>query len=218
MGIIKQGILGGFSGKVAGVVGTSWKGRAIMKALPLSVANPRTTDQVAQRTSFKKVSSVGSAILTKICRNVYNPIAGDISGFNKYTSKNKQMFDGAGAFQFAQTTIGGGTLQHDQLDDITLHADEVRLDANWDMPVTTPAAREGDEAFAYAIEPISGNIWVAGHERTRSDEHQTLELAKAGSDLIGQLQVYGYVAFVDPSGRQVSIEASGFQKQVDFGA
>ena len=48
MGILKQGILGGFSGKVANVVGTSWKGIAVIKAMPLSVANPKTAGQVAQ--------------------------------------------------------------------------------------------------------------------------------------------------------------------------
>ncbi len=40
MGIIKRGILGGFSNKVANVVGSSWKGINTMRALPLSVANP----------------------------------------------------------------------------------------------------------------------------------------------------------------------------------
>jgi len=30
MGTIKRGILGGFSGKVANVVGTSWKGIALL--------------------------------------------------------------------------------------------------------------------------------------------------------------------------------------------
>ena len=56
MGIIKRGILGGFAGKVANVVGSSWRGISYIKALPLSVANPRTEGQVNQRNKFTAVT------------------------------------------------------------------------------------------------------------------------------------------------------------------
>ncbi|OJV90986.1 MAG: hypothetical protein BGO34_22130 [Bacteroidia bacterium 44-10] len=52
MGTIKQGILGGFSGKVGTVVGGTWKGIHYMRSLPSSVRNPRTPGQVKQRTKF----------------------------------------------------------------------------------------------------------------------------------------------------------------------
>ena len=52
MGTIKKGILGGFSGKVGTVVGSSWKGIAYMRSLPQKVRNPRTLAQRSQRTKF----------------------------------------------------------------------------------------------------------------------------------------------------------------------
>ena len=52
MGVIKQGILGPFSGKVGTVVGAIWKGIGTIRALPASVSNPRTEGQVNQRTKF----------------------------------------------------------------------------------------------------------------------------------------------------------------------
>ena len=52
MGIIKQGITGGFSGMVGNVVGGSWKGIAYMRIRPVSVANPQTVGQQDQRTKF----------------------------------------------------------------------------------------------------------------------------------------------------------------------
>lgn len=52
MGTIKQGILGGFSGKVGTVIGGSWKGISYMRSIPQSVKNPRTDGQVNQRTKF----------------------------------------------------------------------------------------------------------------------------------------------------------------------
>ncbi len=218
MAKIKQGILGGFSGKIGGIVGTSWKGRAVMKSRPISVANPRTTDQVSQRVSFKKVALVASAVLMDICRGVYNPIAGNISGYNKFTQQNKQMFDGAGNFQFAQTKIGGGTLPHDQLNSMNTGDAGVTIDVEWENSAAGGSPRLDDVAHIYAIEPLSGTIWAVNGGNNRDEGVATLSCVKTGSDLIGQLQVYGYIAFVDTTGRQVSVEAAGFQDAIDFGA
>ena len=52
MGTIKQGILGGFSGKVGTVVGGTWRGIHYMRSLPSKVRNPRSPGQVRQRTKF----------------------------------------------------------------------------------------------------------------------------------------------------------------------
>jgi hypothetical protein len=58
MGKIKQGILGGFKGKVGTVIGSSWNGIAYMKGLPQSQKDPKTPAQVAQRNFFKEVQSL----------------------------------------------------------------------------------------------------------------------------------------------------------------
>ena len=63
MATIKQGILGAFSGKVGSVVGSSWKGIAIMKALPASVANPRTAKQVIQRSKMSSAVAFAKEVL-----------------------------------------------------------------------------------------------------------------------------------------------------------
>lgn len=57
MGKIKQGILGGLSGKVGNVIGANWKGIDYLRIKPSSVANPRTPGQVEQRTKFSTVLS-----------------------------------------------------------------------------------------------------------------------------------------------------------------
>ena len=55
MGTIKQGILGGFSGKVGTVIGSSWKGISYMRGQAQHVKNPRSAGQVNQRTKFNLV-------------------------------------------------------------------------------------------------------------------------------------------------------------------
>ena len=47
MGIIKQAVLGGFSGKVGTVIGSSWKGIAVMRGLTIAKrGNPKATENV----------------------------------------------------------------------------------------------------------------------------------------------------------------------------
>ena len=58
MGKIKQGILGGFKGKVGTVIGASWNGIAYMRGLAQSVKNPKTAAQLQQRTYFKDLQGL----------------------------------------------------------------------------------------------------------------------------------------------------------------
>ena len=56
MGKIKTGILGGFQGKVGTVIGSTWRGESIMRALPKTAAKAPTESQRIQRLKFKAVS------------------------------------------------------------------------------------------------------------------------------------------------------------------
>ena len=60
MGKIKQGILGGFKGKVGTVIGSSWNGIAYMRGLAQSVKNPNTSGQQTQRGFFKEVMELAA--------------------------------------------------------------------------------------------------------------------------------------------------------------
>ena len=58
MGKIKQGILGGFKGKVGTVIGASWNGISYMRGLAQSHKNPKTAAQLKQRSFFKEVQDL----------------------------------------------------------------------------------------------------------------------------------------------------------------
>ena len=60
MGKIKQGILGGFRGKVGTVIGASWNGISYMRGLAQSHKNPKTAAQTTQRSFFKEVLDIAS--------------------------------------------------------------------------------------------------------------------------------------------------------------
>ena len=62
MGTIKQGILGGFSGKVGTVIGSSWKGISYMKGRAQSTKNPKTAAQTMQRNYFKQLAALAAQL------------------------------------------------------------------------------------------------------------------------------------------------------------
>ena len=55
MGKINQGILGGFSGKVGTVVGSTWKSISYMRALAVNVHDAKSEKQLCQRGKFRTV-------------------------------------------------------------------------------------------------------------------------------------------------------------------
>ena len=110
MGIIKRGILGGFSGKVGNIVGTSWKGRAVIKAMPLSVANPKTTKQVNQRGAMTNCVVAAKEFLGNAIPAICSPFAGSISGYNLFVKRTIKAFDVAGNFDVEKFKISEGSL------------------------------------------------------------------------------------------------------------
>lgn len=92
MGKIKQGILGAVSGKVGSVVGSSWKGKAIVKIKPASVANPKTAGQIAQRTKFSHAVAFAGSFLATIVKPLWDRFASGMSGYNDFVSQNVALF------------------------------------------------------------------------------------------------------------------------------
>ena len=87
MGIIRQGVIGGFSGKVGNVIGASWKGIAYMRIRPVSVANPKTDAQLDQRMRFT-VALRFLQPLTQFLKIGFKNFAEKMSPFNSAMSYN----------------------------------------------------------------------------------------------------------------------------------
>ena len=85
MGTIKQGILGGFSGKVGTVVGSTWKSVHYMRALAVSFSDPRTEKQKNQRSKFTAAVNFTKA-MTPFLRFGYKEFSGQQSAFNAAVS------------------------------------------------------------------------------------------------------------------------------------
>ena len=85
MGKIKTGILGGFQGKVGTVIGSTWRGESIMRALPKTAAKAPTESQRIQRLKFKAVSEFLNPLRTTLSTYFGND-TGVKSKYNMATS------------------------------------------------------------------------------------------------------------------------------------
>lgn len=131
MGVILRGILGGFSGRVANVVGSSWKGIAYMKSLPLSVANPRTAGQLGQRTKFTAVVDAATALLALTVKPMWDRFAQKMSGYNDFIAKNIDAFQTDGLIIPASFRASIGTLTGFDTLAVTADASTDNIDATW---------------------------------------------------------------------------------------
>lgn len=208
MAKIKQGILGGFSGKVAGVVGTSWKGRAVMKSRPLSVSNPKTDAQVEQRGKFSDIAELASKILTTFVQPVENPISGDISGYNKFVRDNKGAFDGNHELVAADFVCGGGKLPFAESTSTTLEISGGTTQLGWSNAAGTSAIRLTDKAYAAAFTEDGSLLGVSSGTATRNSGAIDFSSIFDISDLSSGDKVYFLLAFVSADGRDVSVMAN----------
>jgi hypothetical protein len=89
MGTIKQGVLGAFSGKVGTVIGSTWKGIAVMRGLPVGRRGNPTPSQIQQKAKFGLMIKFLQP-LTSLLNLTFDSLAVGMSGINKAFSYNLQ--------------------------------------------------------------------------------------------------------------------------------
>lgn len=110
MAVIKRGILGGVQNKIGNVVGSSWKGIAVLKSLPLSVANPQTASQVANRDRFKSCNAFFSSVNAIVIKPLWDRFASQMSGYNAAVQYNVGNFSGTELTNPEQLRISNGKM------------------------------------------------------------------------------------------------------------
>lgn len=208
MAKIKQGILGGFSGKVANVVGTSWKGRAVMKSQPLSVANPKTEAQQEQRGKFSKIAELASAVLTQFVQLVENPISGDISGYNLFCKDNKGAFNASGNLVAANCVCGGGKIINVETPVVSASVANQHVELQWTNGAEISALRLTDKIYAFAAKEDGSVILMSEGGDVRSDEGITMDVFVKGASFAASDKFVVFYAAVSADGREVSVKTT----------
>ena len=156
MGIIKRGILGGVANKIGNVVGSSWKGIATLRSLPLSVANPNTLAQRNNRDTFSVMSKLGSDVLATVCQPLWNRDAKQMSGFNAYVMENKRAYDENWVSWLANPVMSKGSLSA-TLSNAAQSDGGVNLTFVFDTALKNPQDANDDIAYVQVIHQDNSN-------------------------------------------------------------
>jgi hypothetical protein len=127
MAIFKQGIHGGFRGRVGNIIGSTWKGKGVMKIRPASVTNPNTERQQNQRARFSLVGRFLQAF-----RNLV------VIGFRAYT-KSMTAINAAMSYNLANAVKG-------EFPDLLIDFSKVQISRGTLSPVTAVSATSSDPA------------------------------------------------------------------------
>ena len=180
MARIKQGILGGFSGKIANVVGTSWKGIAVIKSQPLSVANPKTAAQVAQRTKLSACVAMLQPILSGVIKPLNDRFAGQMSGYNYSLQKSIAAFGADGNLAYpSEFKISRATAKAQLINGVSANPATNVVIAAWTSDAGTGYALGTDKMFFVVFNETTGEI-VYSADAIRADQAAQVVLPESG--------------------------------------
>jgi hypothetical protein len=93
MATLKDGLFGGFSGKVGGVVGSTWNGIQVVKKLPAPRKNGSSPAQLEQQAKFRLLVNFLKPI-TPILNKAFEKSKFPMTAFNKALSNNQNAITG----------------------------------------------------------------------------------------------------------------------------
>ncbi len=195
MSKIKQGILGGFSGKTGTVIGSSWKGIAVMRGIAPSVSNPRTAAQLEQRAKFATTIKFLRP-LTPFLRIGFKNQAVGMTGFNAAMSYNiHNAITGtypAYDIDFSKALVSQGNLPGALNPEVTSStAGEVEY--SWEDNSTDTNASPSDKVLLVVYNPVKKQVVtvVGGNTRIGGNQSVTLPDSFTGDE------VQCYISFSD---------------------
>ena len=142
--------------KIGNVVGSSWKGIATLRSLPLSVANPNTLAQRTNRNSFSIMSKLGSQVLATVCQPLWNRDAKQMSGFNAYVMFNKRAYDENWVAWLANPIMSKGSLSA-TLSNVGINDGGANLALVFNTSLVNPQDANDDIAYVQIIHQNNSN-------------------------------------------------------------
>ena len=201
MGIINQGILGGFSGKVGPIVGFRWKSNYYIRARAAKVSNPRTPKQQEQRGKFATAFSFLKAIKPFI-RIGYKEFTQDKSAFNAAMSYTlKRAVTGSGKeirIDFDRVLISMGTLM--PIFEGTATQNGNKMYFNWQDNSGMGNAEDTDIAMLLVYNKDKETAVYDTKTALRSSQHAELQLPPDWQDD----ELIAYLSFCSADGNTIA--------------
>lgn len=201
MARLPQGILGGVVGSVGNLVGTSWKGIPIIKTKPLSVANPKTAKQIAQRTKMSNIVAFSQPILSTIIKPLNDRFAQRQSGYNLFVSRNIKLFVDEFPSPANELEISRGKLGSTSNLVAESENGSNELSVAWGSALSNPFMQFTDIPFVLAVNKSNNVIFGGQLNENRESQGGNLLLPY---ELTTGDKLDVYVAFMREDGTMVS--------------
>jgi hypothetical protein len=197
MGKLNQGILGGYSGKVGKTIGTSWKGIAIIKAMPLSVSQPVTVKKTNARLTMQVAVKVMKLMLIDVIKPLLDKNSKKESGFNRFYRINSNIFGPTGLRLDRKMTIAIGELPVNESNFNAIVNENYTIDLTWDDTSLINLGNADDILHGVIIQEEEQGIITINPIKKRSDKALTIDIP---NDLTLDTNYRIYLAFKSSDG------------------
>lgn len=197
MAILKQGILGGVKGKVGSVVGSSWKGIATLRSLPLSVTNPRTAAQVGNRNRFSDVVALATTLLSAVIKPLNDRFASGMSGYNLFVQRSRACFTSEGVFVPANLILSRGKLGATDIGLVSADEDSELVTMDYFSGFSNGYQSATDKVYAVVMSSNGDVLGYSAGISLRDDSSVDVELSRA---LVEGESVSCYLSFLRADG------------------
>lgn len=203
MAKIRAGILSKVSGKVAGVVGGTWKGTNYLREL-VKPANPNTPLQQAQRGKMAFVVRAARQLIGDVLNPFLNKFCKEMSGYNWFCKENIKKssgtplaFTSAPEYSFGTLGNGGGAAAP--------YEDNSRCDVN-----SLPIVGDGHTlAFvAVAMKDDGSFAKVVTNSNVSSATGIVSDILTTNEDPSGKYYIGGFFANFDTNGVLQALSAT----------
>jgi hypothetical protein len=164
MGKLRSGILGHLSGKVAGVVGTKWKDKSVLREYVVP-GNPNTDPQKIQRANFGRAVAFAKLLVGQIFNVYVDKFQKSMSGFNYFISQNVALFTSPPTY--ASVKCAWGTLWGIAPTSAVYATGNVTI--SWDGSIVGNNGTDLDSVYAFVADSSTGMMYFAEAEVDRSD-------------------------------------------------
>lgn len=162
MAKISAGILSTPRGKVAGVVGASWKGVGYIRE-KVKPANPNTAAQQTQRSLMKNVVHFAQLILADVLIPFVSPFQKHQSGYNWFVKQNIKLFSTEFPYSNA-IKFTAGTLTAPS---VTATLANKLLEASFTVENNPAAAGETLKACAVLVDTTAKKVYFGSADFTQ---------------------------------------------------
>lgn len=136
MGKLQGGILGIMTGKVGGVVGSTWKDKNTLRAYRSSIAVNNTAKAVASKTIFAECVAKAIQINGVIGRDLWQRFEKSQSGYNALVAQFRSAYNNSNVFVPEDLILSKGKVEETAIQSASINASTKDITINWNSATT----------------------------------------------------------------------------------